>query len=87
MNQDPRGGLRGPASTPEGGVLVVDVANGATTIEVSEAGTSAVTSFPVGPDGKARIPVDWSGGALLYISTGQWPNFEVILVEVISTLR
>ena len=87
MSQGPRGGLRGPASAPEGGVLVVEVANGATTVEVSEAGTSEVTSYPVGPDGKARIPVHWSGGAMLYVSTGQWPNFEVILVEVISTFR
>lgn len=87
MSQNPGGGVRGPSAVDSGGVLVVEVTNGTTSVEVSEASDGVVTSYPVGPDGRARIPVVWSGGAILSVSTGHWPNFEVILVEVISTLR
>ena len=86
MTQGPKG-LRGPTAVPSGGVLVVDVANGATSVEVGEMGGGPVTSYPVGPDGKARIPVEWEGGALLFVSTGRWPSLEAIPCEVISTLR
>lgn len=87
MTQDPKGGLRGPTVVPEGGVVVIEVMNGATSVEVSQAGDSKTTSYPVGPDGRARVPVIWSGGTVLCISTGQWPNFRVMLVEVIATIR
>lgn len=67
--------------------MVLEVTNGATSVEISEAGGGPVTSYPVGPDGRARVPVTWGGGSLLFVTTGKWPGVQVLLVEVISTLR
>ncbi|MBK8100683.1 MAG: hypothetical protein IPK26_26645 [Planctomycetes bacterium] len=56
-------------------------------IEVSSASGGPIVTFPVGPDGKARVPADWPGGTILFVSVGRWPTQQFILVEVISTLR
>jgi hypothetical protein len=86
MSQGP-GGIRGPNVVVEGGVLIVEVASDAEEVEVSEAGVGVIKTYPVGPDKKARIPITWAAGAMLYVCVGRWPNRHVLDVEVIGALR
>jgi len=52
------GGIRGPQQAVAGSSITIEVANGATSVEVGVTGDPAsAASYPVGPDGKVTIPV------------------------------
>jgi hypothetical protein len=79
--------IRGPSTVTEGGTLTVEVGAGVTTVYVGPVGGSAgLVPYPVGPDGRASIPVAAvPPGTILWVATGKkGRHVHVILVEVIG---
>lgn len=80
------GGIRGPSTAEAGTTIEIEVQGGATEVEVALNGSSTTTKYPVGPDGKAQIPVPaHAAGQFLLIGTvGPLPPGS-LSVLIIST--
>ena len=86
MLQVPAGGVRGPSTVAQGATLEVEVGSGVGTIYVGSVGSPDRKSYPVGADGKARIPTaGFTAGAMIIVATASHGRFESIFVEVIGT--
>ena len=79
-----RPGIRGPNTAPSGGSVDIEVSFNDPTVEVSLGGAET-TSYPVGPDKKATIPVPpVPPGTILYVSIGKGLRRKVLLIEVVE---
>lgn len=78
--------IRGPTQAPHGGSIEIEVGAGVTTVYVGQIGGGAVTPHPVGPDGKASIPVPpVPTNTVLWLSTSKkGRNVHLLLVEVVE---
>ena len=77
-------GIRGPSTAHSGGTVEVQVGYNDPSVEVSLGG-SETTSYPVGPDKKATIPVPpVPPGTVLYVSVGTGLRRRVLLIEVVE---
>jgi hypothetical protein len=86
MTQGGGGEIRGPASAEPGTTIEIEVQGEATEVEVGVIGSDTSTKYPVGPDGKAQIPVPPNtAGLLLLIGTvGPFPPGS-LSIPIIST--
>jgi hypothetical protein len=80
------GGIRGPATAEAGTTVEIEVQDGSTEIEVGLIGTGVNTKYPVGPDGKAHIPVPSNAaGSMLLIGTVGPPPPSTLSIQIIET--
>lgn len=80
------GGIRGPQQAVAGSSITIEVANGATSVEVGVTGDPAsAASYPVGPDGKVTIPVPvGTAGDDLIVRTCRVRPSVSIIIPIIS---
>ncbi len=85
LSQGGQGGLNLPSVVPQGGSITVDVGPNDTSIEVKEALSGEITSYPVSPGKSVTIPVPaLPPGAFFSVTIADGKRKRSQLVEVIA---